>query len=91
MAELILTEAEKKANTWLELDDDTIGKLTKKLALSLIAEDKERERVWVMSAALVLTGLAYDANADEIVVSLDKMTRGGRVCGDWKITVEKCE
>lgn len=30
--ELILTEAEREANTWLELDNETVGKVIKALA-----------------------------------------------------------
>lgn len=44
MAELILTEEEQSANTWLELTDETLGKLVKATALTLKAHDQEQKR-----------------------------------------------
>ena len=41
MAELILTEEEKAAATWLELPDETVGKLVKKIAADLPRLAKE--------------------------------------------------
>src|SRR5699024_11084157 len=65
MAELILTEAEKAATTWLELDDATIGKLVKKQALAIMDKSVEMEQITSTSAVMLLCGFAADMNADK--------------------------
>jgi hypothetical protein len=65
MAELILTEAEKSALTWMELDDATLGKVVKKTALSLKEHSEEQQKIWWFAAAMLLCGMAEDAKADQ--------------------------
>lgn len=89
MAELILTEAEKEAATWLELDDATLGKLVKKQALAITAKSDDMERVTTLSAAMLLCGYAVEASAETATHNLRGFTKAGAEFGDWQVTVEK--
>lgn len=89
MAQLILTDEEKAALTWFELDDATIGKIVKKTALGLIDHSKEMERVWWFSAALLLCGQAVDHNANSMTVDIEGFEHQGGNFGDWRVRVER--
>jgi hypothetical protein len=89
MAELILSDDEKAAATWLELDDATVGKLVKKTALDLKEHAGEQGRVWWFSAAMLLVGMAEDSNAHDFSQEVRGFTRDGVSCGDWKVSVTR--
>src|SRR5699024_5247050 len=89
MAELILTEEERAAATWFELDDATIGKIVKKQALAIMNKSEEMQRVTTMSAAMLLCGFAAEANAAEMTQEIRGFTQGGQEFGDWKVTVKR--
>ncbi|WP_257311157.1 hypothetical protein [Geothrix fuzhouensis] len=89
MAELILTEEEKAAATWLELPDEAVGKLTKKVALDIVKIGNEQGRVWTMSAALILIGHAADMNATTSTTTIEGFTHGAEKLGDWEVTIKK--
>lgn len=89
MAELILTDEEKAALTWLELDDATVGKVTKKLAARLLDVDKELDRLQFSAAVMILVGHADDANAETLEHTLHGYTRKGVNRGDWKLTIQR--
>lgn len=91
MAELILTEAEKAATTWLGLDDAALGKVVKKTALSLKEHSEEQQKLWWFAAALILCGMAADANATKLTHDIEGLSEEGAVRGDWRITVERIE
>lgn len=89
MAELILTEAEKTAATWFELDDATLGKVVKRTAAGLLTHSEEMGRIWWFAAALLLCGQAKDANAETLTVNVDGFTDAGQELGDWEVTVRR--
>ena len=89
MSELILTEAEKVAGTWMELPDETVGQLTKHTALKFLEADDEMGRVGCMSAALILTGMAHTANSETTTITLENTTTSTEPTGDWEITVRR--
>jgi len=89
MAELKMTEEEKAAATWFELDDATIGKMVKMGTLTILNSSKERERMWWYSAALLLCNLAADANADKFIQEITGLSHGDKPLGDWRITLER--
>lgn len=89
MAELILTKEEQDAATWLELDDATVGKIVKKTALGILDHSNEQGRVWWFAAALLLCGMADDANADTFSQEINNFTKEGNDRGDWRITIER--
>lgn len=92
MAKLILTQEEKAAATWLELDDAALGKLVKYTAARLKDtgdRSAEQAAVWWWSAALLMVGIAADCNAEVFVQMLHGYQRGGKTIGDFRIKVEK--
>lgn len=59
MSELILTDAEKAAATWLELPDETVGRLTKHTALKF-NESRRRQHEAVHLPEPRLKGSNHD-------------------------------
>lgn len=87
---VILTEAEKKAATWLELDDESVGKLVKATAFKL-AERDEKIQILTWSAALVLCSAAAKVNAETFKQTVEGLTIEGKNFGTWEITIKKVE
>ena len=88
MAELILTDEEKAAALWSDLDDAALGKLVKKIAL-LTSAAEQLDRVTTFAAAMLLCCAAAEQNASEIAMEIDGLTQAGRDFGDWKIVAVK--
>lgn len=91
MAELILTEEEKAAATWLELPDDVIGKLVKKTALQIVAESNEQGRIFTMTAMILLCGMASDANAETTKIEVNGFHKEGEELGDWRMVLQRID
>jgi hypothetical protein len=89
MAELILTEAEKQTNSWLDLDNESIGKVAKALSLRIKESDEKSERLHMMSAAIILVGIAQEANADRLKFTLEDIMVHGKNTGNWTVTIKK--
>lgn len=89
MSQLILTEEEKAAATFLELPDETVGHVVKHTAIQFIQTDQEKERLGIMSACLIITGMMHDANAEETTIKLEGTTTSTEHTGDWEITVRR--
>lgn len=89
MAELTLTEDEKKANSWLDLEDSALGKMVKATALQIKEGPENSERVWFMSAAILMCSLANDVNADTSKTDLKGLTHAGKPFGDWRVTIKR--
>ncbi len=88
MAELILTEEEKAAPTYLEWDDDALGKLVKKTAAKL-HDEYGRESAFAMTGVHLLLGTAITANATESTYTIDGLTIAGEPKGDWIVTLKR--
>lgn len=89
MAEIILTEEEKSAVTWAELDDDSLGKVVKAGIFSIKKIAKEQDKMFFMAAAIILCSIAADSNADKLTQTLEGLKNNGQPLGDWKITIKK--
>lgn len=87
MAELILTQEEKDAATYLEWSDEALGKAVKKLALG-INDHMGDHATATMACATNLACAAYDANAETLEVKLVGVTECDEARGNWKVTVE---
>ncbi len=87
--ELILTEAEKKAATWLELDDESVGKLVKSTQVKLRGYDIEHKRIYFWSAVLMLCCMAAETNADKYTTTMEGVTVKGKDFGTWEICIKK--
>lgn len=88
MAKLILTEAEKKAATYLEWDDAALGKAVKKLALS-IRDSRGEDSLAQTACATMLVCKAADMNAQTMKMELSGVTDGEKQVGDWQLIVTK--
>lgn len=89
MAELILTDEEKAAALWSDLDDAALGKLVKK-KISLITNAAEQlDRVTTLAAAMLLCCAASEQNASEITLEINGLTQEDREFGDWKVVAMK--
>jgi transcription elongation factor Elf1 len=89
MAQLILTEKEKKLATWLELDDESLGKFVKANILQVLTRSKEDLAVFTLSCATALCAIANEANAGKLELTLDNLKNKTNTFGNWKVTVKK--
>lgn len=90
MAELILTEKEKADASYLDWDDDALGKLTRKLSARM--HDKYgRDGQFAAMAAHLLIDLARRVNATTSTINLKGATVAGEAIGDWKITIKRTD
>ncbi len=89
MAELILTEDEKAAATWAELDDDALGKVVKAGMFRLKHISDEQKKLFAMYAAMILCSEAAAANADKFTLTVEGLTVKGQPIGTWKVTIKK--
>lgn len=88
MAELILTEEEKAAPSYLDWDDDALGKMVRKLAVSL--KDKYgADAGFATMAAFILVDKTIQNNGAQLNVHLGNFTNSGQSFGDWRVIVEK--
>ena len=89
MAELIMTEEEINADTWAELDYDTLGKIVKTLSIKLKENERDHLNTWWGAAAILLCNLADDVNAEKLTQDITGLTFAGQHRGNWRITIEK--
>lgn len=90
MAKLILTEEEKKAASFIEWDDATIGKRVKELALKLMKNHGYNQALFANTAVLLLVGLAHELDSEKDIYEIEDVTVNGDLIGSWRITVELC-
>lgn len=88
MADLILTEEEKKSKSYLEWDDAALGKAVKKLALA-IDDVRGKDAIAHNAGMMLLILKAHDANSEITVLTVDGLTCGGESLGDWEVTIKR--
>lgn len=93
MAELILTDEEKAAKNWLDVSDDTLGKVCRKTMLMLpeLCKGDGKKGVWFMSCLNIMIGLAHDANSETSTFDVTGFTVENADCGDWKVTIKRTD
>lgn len=91
MAELILTEEEKAAKTWLELPDETIGKLTKKLACDISDVADELTRVEMAAAICLIVGRLDEIGSTGLSTKLKPFTRNNQDRGHWSLELRETQ
>ena len=78
MAELILTEEEKNAEYWADLDDEALGRVVKKMLLQIREMRKEyydEGNALRWSCAVIMMGVdAMECNADSSRMVVDGLT-----------------
>lgn len=89
MADLILTEKEKAATLWSDLDDATLGKLVKKRIAFITDAAEQLDRVTFFAAAMLLCCSTAEQGASETSVDINGLTREGREFGDWTVVAQK--
>ena len=87
--ELILTDAEKKAATWAELDNESIGMIVKAAMFKIKTVSGEQDKIFFIAAAIILCNAAVESNADRLTQTLTGLTIKGKPLGDWKVTIKK--
>ena len=87
--ELILTDAEKAASTWVELDDAALGKAVKAMMCQIKITSDEQEKLMLFSASIILCSVAVEANADKLVQTIEGLTIKGQPFCNWKVTIKK--
>lgn len=87
--ELILTESEKAAATWLELDDESVGKLVKATMFKIKQFSDESEKIYLWSAALMLCSAVAETNAGKYEQTIEGLTVHDKPYGNWKLIITK--
>ncbi len=85
MAELILTEAEKAAATWAELDDEALGRVVKAGMFDVKKVADDDDKLLSLAAATMLCSIAAEANADRLSVTLEGLRTKDESMGDWEV------
>jgi hypothetical protein len=89
MAKLILTDEEKAALLWSDLDDAALGKLVKKKIALLTDASDQLDLVTIFTAAMLLCCAASERGASQIALEIDGLTQENREFGDWKVVAMK--
>lgn len=89
MAELLLTQAEKEAALWTDLDDAALGALLRKKLAQLSTAAEQMDRTIATAAALLLCCNAAESGASELRMDLDDVTQAGRKFGDWLVVAAR--
>jgi hypothetical protein len=89
MAELILTDAEKAAALWSDIDDEALGKLVKKKLAMITSTAAQLDYVTSFAAGMMLCCAAAEQNANEFALEIEGLTQAGREFGDWKVVASR--
>lgn len=88
MAELTITEEERRTLTFLEWDDAALGKAVKSMACIIADTDGGRKTLPVVAAGVFLISRAIDSGADMLVLKLEGAC-GEEPLGDWEIALKQ--
>lgn len=90
MAELNVTEDERKASSYLEWDEGSLGRLVKRIATMIEERNNGKRAVAISAAATLLCCETAEINTASIQMQFpDLATRQGRPIGSFVITVER--
>lgn len=85
-----LTKKERKAKTYLEWSNETLGRLVKDCAAKLFNTDiKGYESIKFMAASYTLVFVVHETNAGQLKQTLSGMTIKEKEIGDWEIIVRQ--
>lgn len=90
MAELIITDAEREANSYLDWDDASIGRAVKKLAVK-IADMKGEDSISTYAGIMLLLSKAVDSDAGSMTVTVNGLACKGVPLGDWEVVSRRLE
>jgi len=89
MAELVLTEAEKAADSYLEWEDSALANMVRYLALVYGKTDEDKECVVGAASVANLIGNAIKFNAARLNIEQKGLKVKGVPHGDWEVFVRK--
>ena len=89
MAKLILTKKERKAATWCELEDESLGRVIKSMMFTIKQSSEERERLPFLSAAIMLCSATAETNPDTATVTVEGMKNKTNDFGNWKVIIKR--
>jgi len=89
MAELILTKEEKRAATWVGLDDESLGKVVKAMMATIKQASDEQGKLYYLAAAMILCTLTAETNADTASFTVERLTNKTNDFGNWRVTIRK--
>lgn len=92
MSELILTDDEKAAISWLDMTDDALGKLVRNVCIELpkmLQDESEIKKIWIASAAMTICNMAADSNSEKTTFTFNGLKLKDKEQGDWKILIKK--
>ena len=92
MAELILTDEEKAALSWLDLSDEELGKICRKALVDMPAfrcNDNANKQLIFFNAGLVLCKIAAESTSDNVGFDAHRVKLSGRDVGDWRVSVRQ--
>ena len=88
MSELLLTQAEIDAETYLEWDNETIANQVRKLSGQLNSYTGQ-EAITMTGYAQVMVFQALEANSDISKITIDGLNLDNKSLGNWVVTVER--
>ena len=91
MTELIMTEEERAAALWSDLDDASLGRLLKRHIIAIQTASKQLEKTSILAAALILCCETAAQGSVRGEFELEGVTEGDREFGDWVVTVTRKE
>lgn len=92
MSKFIPTQAEKDALSYLDWDDAALGRFTKHVACTLAKVSGDQDglhKVTAASNAMMLVGMAFEANAATLKLTLSGHAHKEIPTGDWVVTVKR--
>ena len=89
MAELILTDKEKETKSWLDLDDESLGKFVKANIFQVLTHAKGELAIFTLSCATALCAIAVEANADKLELTVDNLKNKTNDFGNWKVSIKR--
>ncbi|TJY57183.1 hypothetical protein E4T66_17380 [Sinimarinibacterium sp. CAU 1509] len=89
MAQLILTDEEKAAALWSDLDDAALGALVRSKIALITDTAAQLDRVTTLAAAMLFCCAAAEENATSLEMEVAGLTQAGRAFGDWKVVATR--
>ena len=88
MAELILTQEEKDAINYLDIDDVALAKVVRKVALD-IQDHYGMDAMYMTIATKILMATCIKTNADQLNSTMYGVTDGSDSKSDWSVVIKK--
>lgn len=88
MAKIEITEEERRAASYLDWSDESIGMACKGVA-EILRDGSGKLAMKATGAAVFLIAVASDCDSSSMTLEVEGASCGEKQFGDWKITVER--